>query len=657
MKKDKKERKSKKGQTGTGERDASSLGAPSLLESIVSPVQLKDLTLPQLEQLAGEIRTYLVDQVGKTGGHLASNLGVVELTLALHTVFDTPRDHLIFDVGHQSYVHKILTGRRELFPTLRQGGGLSGFTKRAESEHDCFGAGHSSTSLSAALGFAEMDARTGNTDASTICVVGDGAFTGGMIHEALNNVKSGQRLIVVLNENEMSISKNIGHFATLLSRFRSRPGYFRAKRVTGRTIRRLPLIGKPLFRFMLRVKKSFKNMAYGSNYFEDMGLYYLGPADGHDLKTLISLFREAKAYGGSVVVHVKTQKGKGYSPAEENPSGYHGIRPGDAPTPDSPTYSKMVGQFLCDYAKEHSELSVVTAAMTEGTGLSAFREQYPGQFYDVGIAEEHAVTFCAGLRAAGSLPVFCVYSTFLQRSYDQLIHDCALQDLPLLLCVDRAGLNPSDGPTHHGIFDVSMLLDLPHVRIYTPLCEKDLRDSLRISLEEGLPAGDICAVRYSNSTVPSCVAGHFPAPEEGEPDFLRPDVSGPENPKAVLLSYGREISTVQKAACRLTEDGIPTLAVALMQIAPVEPLLSALKERYGSSALVLLVEEGIGQGGLGMTLKARMDPAVPFAYLAVRDPRVCAQKDRDILACAGIDEDAVVREVRQRVQCGHDQKT
>ena len=429
------------------------------LDKINSPADLKSLQEDEIAPLAEEIRAFLVEKVEQNGGHLASNLGVVELTLAIHRVFDIPNDHLIFDVGHQSYVHKIITGRKDQFETLRKGGGLSGFTKRSESECDCFGTGHSSTSVSAGLGFAQADKLLG-VDASTIVVLGDGAFTGGMVHEALNNCERNLKLVIILNENEMSISKNIGSFAKVLTKLRLQQGYVNTKAITRKILSAIPFIGKPLLKLLRRIKQRIKDILYGSNYFENLGLFYIGPIDGNNEKQVEDALKLAKSCNESVLVHVNTVKGKGYEPAEKDPSKYHGISPKTS-KPQKSSFSNEFGKHLSLLAKNDDKVCAITAAMLDGTGLCSFAEKFPERTFDVGIAEEHALTFACGLAAEGMKPYFAVYSTFLQRSYDNIIHDMALQNLPVKICIDRAGLNASDGPTHHGIYDVAMLSHIP----------------------------------------------------------------------------------------------------------------------------------------------------------------------------------------------------
>ena len=502
-----------------------------LLPRIHTPADLRALSHEDILSLCGEIRDTLVETVTQNGGHLASNLGAVELSVAMHRVFDCPRDHFIFDVGHQSYVHKLLTGRYDRFGTLRQGGGLSGFTKRSESEYDCFGAGHSSTSLSAALGFAQGD-RMAGSDAYTVAVVGDGAFTGGMIHEALNNITPGLRLIIIINENEMSISKNIGRFATHMARIRRKSGYFKTKKGISRFIKRIPLVGNGLFCAIRDTKKALKNAMYGSNYFEDMGLYYLGPADGNDYEAVESLLTEAKNQNESVVIHLKTRKGKGYAPAEAEPGKYHGMPPaGTAPVEN---FSHRLGEILIAESQKDDRICAITAAMSEGTGIESFHAARPDRFFDVGIAEEHALTFAAGLAADGYRPVTAIYSSFMQRAYDQIIHDIALQQLPVLMCIDRAGLNAGDGPTHHGIFDVSFLSSIPGVTIYTPVTFAGLSLSVSRALEAGKPA----AIRYPNGGEdPRLRAAFYP---DGEPTAIGVRESDPANTQTSAIIFSKE---------------------------------------------------------------------------------------------------------------------
>lgn len=617
---------------------------------INSPDDLKKMPASEMPALAAEIREYLVDQISKTGGHLASNLGAVELTLAIHRVFTTPEDHLIFDVGHQSYIHKLLTGRRDRFPSLRQSGGLSGFPKRCESEHDCFGTGHSSTSISAALGFAEAD-RLSGSQAYTVCVVGDGAYTGGMIHEALNNCRKRLNLIIILNENEMSISKNIGRFARNLSHIRASNGYIWTKNVVGQVVRHIPLIGNWLFGRMLRVKMGIKAALYGSNLFESLGLYYLGPADGNDEAAVEKLLLDAKKTHQSCVIHLKTRKGKGYAPAEATPDRYHGMAPADAPAPECEKFSEAMGANLCRMAAKNDKICAITAAMTDGTGLTQFRATYPQRFFDVGIAEEHAVTFAAGLAANGYRPAVAIYSTFLQRSYDNILHDVALQHLPVVFLVDRAGLNQSDGPTHYGVFDVAFLSEVPGLRIYTPVT----RTALRNAMDEVFRTGEPCAIRYPNGCESARVVTEFYGNADPANVALRSNfpLGDAEQLDAVIVTAGRIVTEALKATDRLAEEGIRVGILLLEQIKPYDmaaaQVLAALPKK---KCPVIFLEEEIRTGGMGMLLSDAMQGA---PEMEGRDARVMALEKpfdypdvagRSCLTQAGLDAEQISETVR-----------
>ena len=617
-----------------------------ILEQINSPEDLKRLSAKELPALSQEIRDFLVEQVTAHGGHLASNLGAVELTLAIHRVFSTPTDHLIFDVGHQSYIHKLITGRRERFDTLRQGGGLGGFPKRSESEHDCFGTGHSSTSLSAALGFAEAD-RLAGSKAYTVCVLGDGAYTGGMIHEALNNCRKDLRLILVINENEMSISKNIGRFAKNLSNLRSGERYFKTKRATASVLHHIPLIGKPLFRFLLRLKTALKAALYGSNYFENLGLAYMGPVDGNDEAAVERLLREAKNADQSCVIHVKTKKGKGYAPAEEHPDQFHGMSPCGKCAPDGTSFSDEMGLILTEKAKQIPNLCAITAAMAEGTGLHHFRAAHPERFFDVGIAEEHAVTFAAGLSAGGCIPVVSIYSTFLQRAYDNIIHDVALQNLPVIFCVDRAGLNAADGATHHGIFDVAFLSEIPNMRIYTPVT----RAGLRLSLEKALREKSICAIRYSNGYEDADVKAMFYGEDEPSTIGVRKSFEDPSSLDAVIVTHGRIVKEAMKAARRLAEQGKKVGILLLEQLKPYDETAKMILWHLPEKPCKLLfLEEEIRTGGMGMMLSDALSKYSEIQnkeliLMAIDEDFVVQEKNEPILKTAGLDADSIVEKL------------
>ncbi len=588
------------------------MGKYDLLEQVNSPYDVKALNAEQLPVLCQEIRDYLCETVLKTGGHLASNLGVVELTVALHRVFDFPKDHLIFDVGHQCYTHKLLTGRRERFSTLRRRGGLSGFTKRAESEYDCFGAGHSSTSVSAAIGFAEGE-RLRGSDSYTVAVLGDGAFTGGMVHEALNNCRRDLKLIIILNENEMSISRNTGAFAGLIAKIRTSKGYYRTKRRTVKVIKNLPWIGEPLFRMIRDGKQRLKDRLFKSNYFEDLGLYYLGPADGNDLVKVERLLREAINAGQSTVIHLRTVKGKGYAPAEGDPGAYHGVAPGQKKAERN--FSAEAGEILAELAACDSRVCAVTAAMADGTGLTAFRQTIPERFFDVGIAEEHALTFSAGLAANGFKPYFAVYSSFLQRGYDNIIHDIALQTLPVTILVDRAGISGGDGPTHHGIFDVAFLSQIPHIALFAP----STFASLRKAMTESLTATHPVAIRYPNARDQKELATRFTYGSE----WVHADYPAGATRRYVILTYGQIVTEALAACDAQNEIAADSCGVILLEkLKPYGEVAQELQPWLSSSLkAVIFLEEGIRHGGAGMILREKLilPPKCVYHHLAIDD--------------------------------------
>lgn len=567
-----------------------------LIEKINSPADVKKLSAKELTALAEELRGRLIDVISKNGGHLSSNLGVVELTVSLHFVFDSPDDRILWDVGHQSYVHKLLTGRRDQFDTLRQFGGLSGFPNPTESAHDAFVAGHSGNSISAALGFAEEEARKGS-GRFTVAVVGDGSFTNGMIYEALNNCgNKSLRLIIVLNDNEMSISKNVGAVSSYFSRFRTGGRYLRFKRVTARLLLALPLIGRPLFRLLRGVKNLFKRILVSENLFELLGFAYIGPVDGNNISRLNTVLREAKSMEKPCVVHVCTTKGKGYPGAEQRPDAYHSVGAFDKACGIDPDgcctgFSALFGEIVCAHAQADPALVAVTAAMCDGTGLCAFRSMFPDRFYDVGIAEEHALTFAAGLSAAGAHPVLAIYSSFCQRCFDQILHDAALPALPVVLAIDRAGLVYADGPTHHGVFDVSFLRTVPGMTVYSPETASELRDSF----DKAFASKTHAAVRYPKSSECAEDTGAYTVCADG--DLKYRDFG---SPKKVAVTYGRMAADVCAAAA-LAGD---TRVVKLVKIHPIDyKALGALLD--GAEAL-LLCEEGIHAGGVAEGIAAEL---------------------------------------------------
>lgn len=611
------------------------------LGKINSPDDVKALDHNALLCLNSEIRDFLVKRVNENGGHLASNLGVVELSVALHRVFDSPKDHIIWDVGHQCYVHKMLTGRFDQFDTLRRGGGLSGFTKRSESAHDPFGAGHSSTSISAALGFAVTDKLCGS-DAYSIAIIGDGAFTGGMVHEALNNVDKNLRLIIVLNENEMSIAKNTGRIANTLAHIRRGKAYFNAKKVTRNVLKGIPLIGKHLFRIVKRAKMGIKNALYGSNYFEDLGLTYLGPVDGNNMEAIETLLREAKKLDESVIIHVKTKKGLGYQPAEQAPTAYHGVSP-TGKSSEKPNYSKICGQVLTELAAENDRICAITAAMGDGTGLETFHKAYPERYFDVGIAEEHAVTYGAAMAANGYLPVFAVYSTFLQRAYDQIIHDVALQNLPIVMCIDRAGISAADGATHHGIFDVAFLSHIPGVKIYTPVTADGLALSLKTAIKDACPV----AIRYPNGREQDEVLTRFYP--DGAYDDIDVRAWNTQDAQCVIVTHGKIVSQAIKAAEALAEQGIRAGILLCEYIKPYDRLAQRVTELIGNPQTpIVFLEEEIRAGGFGMMLSdamARQGTLPKHTIMAIDDNFVVQTKNESVYTTAGLDATCITNAV------------
>ncbi|MDR0532076.1 MAG: 1-deoxy-D-xylulose-5-phosphate synthase [Oscillospiraceae bacterium] len=554
-----------------------------LLPHIHSPADLRRLPPEQYERLAQEIRGALVQTVTRNGGHLASNLGVVELTMALHLCFDSPNDALVWDVSHQSYPHKLLTGRYEQFAAIRQSHGLSGFTSPAESEHDFFYAGHASTSISSALGLAEAKALRGDPH-FTIAILGDGALTGGLAYEALNNAgRSRANLIVVLNDNEMSISRNVGALSHYLSRVRSRPEYRRTKRRVERALRKIPLIGGELAVGAAAIKRLFKRLLTNTTLFEDLGLDYIGPVDGHDLKQLCAALESAKLTPRPALVHVRTIKGKGLERAEAAPDQYHGVAQyEDAAEPTAPgtCCTDAFSEELCALAAIDPRICAVTAAMSLGTGLDAFRKRFPERFFDVGIAEAHAVTFAAGLAKQGMRPVVAVYATFLQRAFDQLLHDAALQGLPLVLAVDRSGFVGLDGATHHGLYDVAMCAGIPGATVYSPATCGELRGALR----QAMRAPGLTVIRYPRGTA---IKGEQTPPLLQSADAF--ELYGDPAAKIAVVTYGRLFFAACKAAA-------PLKICKLKRVLPLDP---AAAEAVLHCDRVCFFEEGMRSGGVG----------------------------------------------------------
>lgn len=608
-----------------------------------SPRAVQALPREEIVPLCRDLRRVLIDRTRKNGGHLASNLGVVELTVAIHRVFNAPVDHIIFDVGHQCYVHKLLTGRALQFDTLRRPGGLSGFPSRSESEYDAFGTGHASTSLSAALGLARAD-RLSGSEAYTVVVLGDGALTGGMVHEALNNCEKDLKLIVILNENEMSISKNVGHFANLLTRLRAAPSYSRTKKTIGKTLEHLPLIGEPVRRASVAVKNGLKSVLYSSNYFESMGLNYFGAADGNDEEMVEQLLRAAKIKGSCSLVHLKTVKGKGFESAERDPSTYHGISPAPVGAAATPTFSDTFGQTLTALAEQNDTLCAITAAMPQGTGLVPFAAAYPSRFFDVGIAEEHAVTFAAGLAAGGMRPVVAVYSTFLQRAYDQIVHDVALQKLPVLFAIDRAGLNAADGPTHHGVLDVSFLSHIPGISLWEPATTAELSRLLTRFVHADI--GGPVAIRYPSGRDDARIVSYLSRAHEIDEGIFA-DFTEESAPSVIVLTYGRLCASVLDAA-GMTDARIGVLLLErLNDFDATVALLTRLCD--GGVKRIVVCEEGMKNGGIGMNLSTRLYETMPkqalpeIRLLAIDQEFVHGASDQSIQQSAHLGTEDILK--------------
>lgn len=566
----------------------------AILEAINGPADLKRLDEHELTALAEELRRTIIDTVAKTGGHLASSLGVVELTIALHRVFDSPRDKIIWDVGHQTYAHKLLTGRLRQFGTLRQYGGLSGFPKRSESAHDIFETGHSSTSISAALGMAIARDMAGG-DWQVVAVIGDGSLTGGMAFEGLNQAgQLGSDLIVVLNDNSMSISRNVGALSDYLSRLRAAPRYYRLKADIKGALSGIPRVGPSVAKAVERVKDSVRYLMVPGGIFEELGFTYLGPINGHNLQLLEEVLHNAKQIKGPVLVHVATQKGRGYAHAEEDPCRFHGPGPFEVETgaiherSALPTYSAVFGNALSELAAADERIVAITAAMTEGTGLIPFAEQFPRRLFDVGIAEQHAVTFAAGLAAAGLRPVVAIYSTFLQRGFDQVLHDVCLQNLPVTLAVDRAGIVGEDGQTHQGLYDFAYLRVMPNITVMAPADEHELRDMLEFALALPGPA----SLRYPRGVV----SGQPPLSERAELVLGRAEVMRPGDNLAII-AIGNMVRPALAAAELLAGDGIFARVINARFVKPIDraTIVAAARE----TGRVLTVEEHVHPGGFG----------------------------------------------------------
>ena len=618
------------------------LGKTAYLEQIRSPADVKKLNIAQMRVLCDEIRAFLIDEVSRTGGHLSSNLGTIELTVALHKVFTTPKDKLVFDVGHQCYTHKILTGRRGGFARLRMKDGLSGFPAPDESEHDAFVAGHGNTALSIAIGLATAK-KLKKEPGKVIAIIGDGAFTGGMVYEGMNNIRALDNLIVILNDNKMSISKNVGAVAEYLTRLRTSPRYFKAKRDVQSVLDSVPVIGVPIREGLQNVKGAFRRLVYNSTMFEEMGFQYVGVVDGHDLAKMCTLFTAYRnEQSAPLFVHIATIKGKGFEPAEQNPGEFHGVSAFDVNhitdpdiAPDS-SFSTVFGTELAELGEQDKSLCAITAAMKYGTGLQFFYKRHKERFFDVGMAEQHAVTFAAGLARAGMRPVVSIYSTFLQRSYDQLLHDVALMDLDVLLAVDRAGLVPGDGQTHQGIYDAAYLSQVPHMRIVSPCNYAELTHWLRVLAGQNGPR----ALRYPRGAESSDLA-ELPCTGQEYDVFSKPGA------RRAIVTYGALTQEALAAQDRLMQEGI---AADVYKLCVIHPLPQGVRDTLESYDGIVFAEEGIETGGVGQQLASALcenQYRGAYRHLAVHIGAVTHATVPELRELCGIDAVSIVKAVKE----------
>jgi 1-deoxy-D-xylulose-5-phosphate synthase len=612
----------------------------TLLETIHSPADLKRMNYAQMAELAEEIREFLIQTLSKTGGHLGPNLGVVELTMALHTVFNTPEDKILFDVSHQSYIHKILTGRLDRFDTIRQPGGLNGFMLRTESEHDAYGAGHAGTALSAALGMAVARDLAGGTE-NIIAVAGDGAFTNGITFEAMNNIaERTKRLIVVLNDNEWSIDRNVGAIARYFHRIVTNERYKHLHDSATRLVQRFG--GKVALEVMRRAEEAAKGMLWPSLLFEELGLQYFGPIDGHNLPLLVETFKFLKDANRPVLLHILTQKGRGFQPAMDKQKKFHGCGPYDPETGQTepsgkPTYSETFANTLVKLASKDERIVAITAAMPNGTGLDIFRAQYPKRYFDVGIAEEHAVVFAAGMATRGLRPVCAIYSTFLQRGFDPIVHDVCLQKLPVLFCMDRAGLSGDDGPTHHGLFDISYLRSIPGIVLMAPKDEDELADMMKTALELPGPS----AIRYPRGAVVG--VARKPEPETiplGKAEVIK------DGSDVAILGLGTMMPLARELAIRLESEGYSAAVINPRFIKPLD--YKMLKLYAGHVAAFVTFEDHVKMGGFGSAVVEALDEMgceVPVLRIGWPDQFIEHGHIDDLRAKYGLSVEAALAQV------------
>lgn len=614
----------------------------SLLDKIDQPSDLKKLNAQQVEKLCAEIRHFMLENISKTGGHLASNLGTVELTVALHRVLETPKDKIVFDVGHQCYTHKLLTGRRKQFDHLRQLDGISGFPNPNESVHDAFIAGHGNTALSLAIGMAWAK-KIKHEPGLVVALIGDGAFTGGMVYEGMNNIGGLDNLLVILNDNKMSISKNVGALARYLTHLRTTTAYYDAKDNVRSFLDGVPLIGPPMKKSLMGAKTLVRRAMYHSTMFEDMGFEYIGPVDGHNVEELERTLRSIYQRPGPHFLHVVTKKGKGYQPAEMNPGNYHGVSafdPDGMPDPEvapKESFSTVFGKLLVQEGTQNPKLCAITAAMKYGTGLQFFAHRHPQRFFDVGMAEQHAVTFAAGLASQGMLPVVCIYSTFLQRSYDQIIHDVNLLKENVVLAIDRAGFVPADGETHQGIFDPAFLSQVG-IPVYSPSNYAELRHWLPILLSDEMQGPR--AIRYPRGGESVALAQFGCSGREYDRLYTAPDA------KAVMVSYADEVEDVLTAAKLLGKENVPCDVYKLVKIYPFTPELISEISRYD---VVLFAEECVACGGIGEHLEMALQKAGwqgAYIHRGVEDVRLPHATVPQIKQSTGLDAEHLAQAIR-----------
>lgn len=613
------------------------------LEEYTNPEQLKKLSEKELKELAEEIRRFIIEKTAETGGHLASNLGVVELTLGLYLALDLPKDKIVWDVGHQAYTHKILSGRKDDFDGLRKYKGLSGFPRRAESPYDCFGTGHSSTSISAGLGIAQARDLLGE-HYTVVSVIGDGSLTGGLAYEGLNNAaRMKKNFIIVLNDNNMSISRNVGGMSNYLNGLRTAKGYNQLKNGVEDVLLRIPGMGKGLVSQIKNTKDSIKHLLIPGMLFEEMGITYLGPVDGHDIRAVRRAIMDAKNIEHAVIVHVITKKGKGYRSAEKNPSAYHGVAPFDIKTgkplktDEDPTYTQVFSEEIVSLAKKDPRIVALTAAMPDGTGLSAFRKQFPQRFFDVGIAEQHGVTSAAGMASGGLKPFFAVYSSFLQRGYDQIVHDVCLQKLPVVFCIDRAGLVGSDGETHQGIFDYSYLTQIPNMTVMAPKNAEELRLMLRFAAGYDMPV----SIRYPRGKAYQGLGESCAPIETGKAELIF------EGQDIALLAAGSMVSTAEHVRNKALAMGRQMTLVNARFVKPID--ISMLDRLAENHRVIVTMEENVKQGGFGQQVVDYMQQKhrdVRVVTIALPDCYVEHGNVSKLREDLGIDSDSILNRLK-----------